>query len=156
MASRRPRMDRRPPDEGGAAAVEFALVMPILVLLISGIIGFGVVFAQQLALSNSVRQAARAAVVSNGLTCQAMADQARTDATTMFVTTANVGVSVQRRTTAGVTSSPCGLPANKPCAGGQLDDTLVVTGTYVSTLSLPFFQPSFNLSAIGSFRCEFQ
>ncbi|GAA2169429.1 TadE/TadG family type IV pilus assembly protein [Pedococcus bigeumensis] len=154
MALKRPIRGGRP--EGGAAAVEFALVMPILVLLISSIVGFGVVLAQQMALSNAVRQAARSAVVRDGLTCGDMATQARTDATTLFVTTANVNITATRRTTAGVTSSPCGVSTNKPCAGGQLDDTLIVTGTYNSTLSLPFFKPTFNLQANGSFRCEFQ
>ena len=61
MALKRPIRGSRP--EGGAAAVEFALVMPILVLLISSIVGFGVVLAQQMALGNAARQVARSAVV---------------------------------------------------------------------------------------------
>jgi Flp pilus assembly protein TadG len=57
----------------GASAVEFALVVPILIVLVFGIIDFGGLFAQQLALNNGVRQGARAAVVAGSpstQTCQ--------------------------------------------------------------------------------------
>ena len=44
--------------ERGASAVEFALIVPVLLMLVFGIIGFGIIFAQQLSLGNSARQAA--------------------------------------------------------------------------------------------------
>jgi Flp pilus assembly protein TadG len=49
--------------ERGAAAVEFALVVIPLLLVIGGIVNFGVAFANQLSLDNAVRQAARAGVI---------------------------------------------------------------------------------------------
>lgn len=57
---------RRPREERGAAALEFALVVIPLLMILGGIVNFGVAFAQQLALDNAVRQAARAAVVDTG------------------------------------------------------------------------------------------
>ena len=45
--------------ERGAAAVEFALVVLPLLMIVAGIINFGFIFAQQLSLSNGARQAAR-------------------------------------------------------------------------------------------------
>lgn len=54
---------RRRRSEHGAAAVEFALVVLPLLLIIGGIVNFGVAFANQISLDNAVRQAARAAVV---------------------------------------------------------------------------------------------
>lgn len=62
MASRRTRMDRRRP-EGGAAAVEFALVMPVLFLLIFGIIDYGMLFFDSIGLRQGAREGARQAVV---------------------------------------------------------------------------------------------
>ena len=44
----------------GASAVEFALVVIPLLMVIAGIVNFGFVFAQQLALDNAVRAGARA------------------------------------------------------------------------------------------------
>ena len=59
IARLRPRRRR----DDGASAVELALVLPILLALVFGIISFGTLFAQQLALNNGVRQGARLAVV---------------------------------------------------------------------------------------------
>ncbi len=46
-------------DRRGASAVEFALVCPVFLLLLFGIIGYGVTGLIQLALDDSVRDAAR-------------------------------------------------------------------------------------------------
>ena len=49
--------------EGGAAALEFALVIPVLLLLVFGIIEFGFMFQAQLALTHAAREGARLAAV---------------------------------------------------------------------------------------------
>ena len=49
--------------EGGAAAVEFALLLPLLVLLLFGIIEFGFAFSTRIQATNAAREAARLAVV---------------------------------------------------------------------------------------------
>lgn len=46
-------------NEKGQAAVEFALVLPILLLLLCGIIDFGWIFGNQLLASSATREAAR-------------------------------------------------------------------------------------------------
>jgi Flp pilus assembly protein TadG len=46
--------------ERGAAAVEFALVLPILVMLIFGIIDFGRMLAAKITLTEAAREGARA------------------------------------------------------------------------------------------------
>lgn len=56
---------RREPGDEGAAAVEFALVLPLVLLLVFGMINYGVVFSQQLTLNNAVREGARKAVVND-------------------------------------------------------------------------------------------
>jgi Flp pilus assembly protein TadG len=50
---------RRTSSEDGAAAVEFALVFPILLLLISAIIDFGRLYYEEAALSGSAREGVR-------------------------------------------------------------------------------------------------
>jgi Flp pilus assembly protein TadG len=55
---RRPRAGER-----GAAAVEFALVVPVLLLLVFGIIGYGYLLSFRQALSQAAAEGARAAAV---------------------------------------------------------------------------------------------
>jgi Flp pilus assembly pilin Flp len=50
-------------DEEGAAAVEFAFLLPLLVLLLFGFIQFGVALNTRIQATNAAREAARAAVV---------------------------------------------------------------------------------------------
>ena len=174
MALKRPIRGSRP--EGGAAAVEFALVMPILVLLISSIVGFGVVLAQQMALGNAARQTARSAVVDlaycgtgggTGSGGTMLIQEAKLTSNTLFMTTNNVRVEIKRASTTptenyatawtGTTASPlCSGDTAQACMGSTFGDNVYVRLRYTSVLSLPFFQPSFQLSSIGAFRCEFQ
>lgn len=46
-------------NERGQAMVEFALVLPVLILLLCGIIDFGWIFSQKIAANNACREAAR-------------------------------------------------------------------------------------------------
>ena len=58
------RVLRRRRGEGGQAMLEFALVLPIFLLILCGILEFGWLFYNQLALNNICREGARYAVVS--------------------------------------------------------------------------------------------
>jgi Flp pilus assembly pilin Flp len=49
--------------EDGAAAVEFALLLPLLILLLFGFIQFGTAFNARIQATNAAREAARLAVV---------------------------------------------------------------------------------------------
>jgi Flp pilus assembly pilin Flp len=50
-------------DQEGAAAVEFALLLPLLVLLLFGMIEFGLAFNTRIQATNAAREGARQAVV---------------------------------------------------------------------------------------------
>jgi len=50
--------------EDGAALVEFALILPLLVLLIFGVIEFGLLFYNQQVITNASREGARYGIVS--------------------------------------------------------------------------------------------
>lgn len=54
--------------ENGQSMVEFALVLPILLILICGIIDFGWLFYNQSELNNVAREGARYATVNTGKT----------------------------------------------------------------------------------------
>jgi Flp pilus assembly pilin Flp len=59
----RHRLQRRGGAERGAVAVEFALLAPLLVVLMFGIIDYGAWFSNSIALRQGVREGARQAVV---------------------------------------------------------------------------------------------
>ena len=52
--------------ERGAAAVEFALVLPILIMLIFGIIDFGRMLNARITITEAAREGARAAALQTG------------------------------------------------------------------------------------------
>ena len=51
--------------ERGAAAVEFALVLPVLLLLVLGLIEFSRLYNIQISLSNAAREGARSMAIHN-------------------------------------------------------------------------------------------
>ena len=51
-------------DEKGQTATEFALVLPVLALLLFGVIQFGILFNNYVTLTDAVRSGARKAAVS--------------------------------------------------------------------------------------------
>ncbi|MGT2461539.1 TadE/TadG family type IV pilus assembly protein [Sinomonas atrocyanea] len=61
--------------ERGAAAVEFALVLPALLLLVLGIIDFGRIFSAQQTLTYAARAGARVMVLQNSQTAAVAAAQ---------------------------------------------------------------------------------
>ena len=137
-------------EERGAAALEFALVAPIFVLVVLGIANFGFLLTQQISLSNVAREAARNAVV-DGPDCAAVKTMARTGAAT-------IGMEATAIPTPTVTPCPAG-PA-KPCTGSTPGAQVTVTVTKAATWVVPF-APLFttstapNLESKGVMRCEF-
>lgn len=70
---------RVPSRERGASAVELAIVLPLMMLLIGGIVDFGRAFYTKVTITNSAREGARAAMfpgTSNSTDVQARAFQA--------------------------------------------------------------------------------
>lgn len=166
IGSLRP-MDAR--DNEGASAVELALVLPILILLVFGIISFGTLFAQQLALNNGVRQGARLAVVEGSTAAQkscAGVVAAVRDATgpAIAMDTDDINVNVARSS-----STPCGTSDNPTSATvvcrNSIDavtnaqQSIVVTATFPADLLIPMpipgFPNSFEVTSKAVYKCEF-
>jgi len=56
---------RAPSGEHGSALVEFTIVMPILMLLIFGVVEFGLAYSNKISVRQGVREAARQGAVGN-------------------------------------------------------------------------------------------
>jgi Flp pilus assembly protein TadG len=53
------------PSERGAVAVEFAILLPVLVMLLMGIIEFGRAYNAQISLTHAARESVRVMAISN-------------------------------------------------------------------------------------------
>lgn len=73
---------RRNGSDRGAAAVELALVLPILLLLICGIVDFGRLYFTQITLTDGAREGARVLALEGATGSGFTATQAATDAET--------------------------------------------------------------------------
>lgn len=80
-------------EEDGQSMVEFALILPIFLLILCGIIDFGWLFYNQLSLNNACREGARYAVVhtAENADTQAIITHIENTTTTVF---ANDGVDI--------------------------------------------------------------
>ena len=80
--------------EEGQAMVEFALILPIFLLILCGIIDFGWLFYNQLSLNNACREGARYAVVNTAedASTQAIINHIENATTTVF---ANDGIDIE-------------------------------------------------------------
>jgi Flp pilus assembly protein TadG len=147
---------RQRDDEGGASAVEFALVVPFLLLIVFGIIVYGMVFAQSLSLSNSARQAARSGVIS-GTTCDQIISLAHDSADTIGMDGADTSVSIERGLTKGAATGVCaGGGTTQPCKSQAVGTNIYVTLTYPTDPIVPFVPVPDSLTGEGVYRCEFQ
>jgi Flp pilus assembly protein TadG len=146
------RIDKDTRTDRGASAVEFALVVIPLLMIIAGIVNFGFAFAQQLALDNSVRAGARAGVVDRGTA----APTPLTVATDQWNSTA-----IARSLTDPITVVHDG-GVGSTCKGSAFGGRMVVKGTVTSRFLVPWPLPSsvvpssVTLTSKAEFQCEYQ
>lgn len=108
----------------GAAAVEFALVVPILIVILLGVVDFGLQLNSQAVTANAAREGARTGSLGGS---QAEVITAAKSATVSLLNTSGTNPTVK------VT---CRLPTNAVCPSGldtsrQAGGTVVVTVSYV-------------------------
>ncbi|MCU1596379.1 MAG: TadE family protein [Glaciihabitans sp.] len=121
-----------PTNDRGAAAVEFALILPLLVLLIMGLIEFSLLFNTQISLTNAAREGARVMAIHND---PALAKSA----------TISAAASVQPAVSTGnITVSP------STCTAGS---TVTVTISYNATLLTGYFGITLPLKGKGVMLC---
>ena len=123
-------------NERGAAAVEFALVVPLLVLLLVGIAEIGRAYYLQTTLSGAAREGVRVMALSND------AGQARTAArnaaSTLALTDAQINV-------APLTGACVSTATSQPNA--------TVTISYSMTFATQLIGTTLNLQGKGVMRC---
>ena len=118
-------------DERGAAVVEFALILPVLVLFVFGIIQFGQAYSARIELTGAVREGARAvALGKDGV--------ATTKAAAPGLTPGSMTV----------TTVPCATVSPPP------DAKATVNASYPFEYTIPLFRTgTWTLKATGVMRC---
>ena len=118
--------------ERGAAAVEFALILPVLILLVMGLIEYSRVFNIQISLSNAAREGARTMAIHNDAGLAETAAIAAAPSINPAITGGQIGI----------------IPGD--CAA---DDTVEVTIDYDVALMTGFFGATIPLTGTGVMRC---
>jgi len=80
-------------EDRGAAAVEFALVLPVLILLVLGMMEFSRVYNAQISLTNAAREGARSMAIHHDPALARSAASAAAPSVVPAVSSANVTVS---------------------------------------------------------------
>lgn len=122
-------------DDRGAQAVEFAILVPALLLIIVGIVTFGFVFNAQITVTQAAREGARlAAICAQDATCLGTVKaQVEAHAPGLSLSDSQIAVT--------------SCPANSPTASAT------VTVTYVENLHIPPLATGITLHGIASTPC---
>jgi Flp pilus assembly protein TadG len=123
---------KRRSHDSGAAAVEFALILPVLVLMILGMIEFSRAYNVQISLSNAAREGARVMAIHNDDTLARSAAVDAAPGLNPALTTGEVSVS----------------PSS--CTSGQ---TVTVTISHDLPLLTGYFGVSLPMTGVGVMLC---
>ena len=133
------RRGRFRPRNRGQALVEFALVLPILVILLLSIIQFAFIFAAQTGVTNAVREAARLAAVN---TPTVNAAQATTSANAIYAKLVGAN-GLMARNVFGFAAGNVVTPGTSVCylsfpdGPGVTAIKVKVTGQYLHPIFIP-------------------
>ena len=133
---------RKTHDEEGAAAVEFALVFPLLIMILFGIIEFGRVYSEYQVYQGAAREGARFAAVRNASGTGPDIDAVRArviDAAAPYggnVTSGSISVAPQ-------------------CSASNVGGVVKVTWSQPVSITIPLLPDwTGNLPIKSAFRCE--
>lgn len=128
-------MNHRRDREWGAAMVEFAIILPILLLLILGMVEFSRAYNAQITLTQASREGVRVLAITQG---DQAVKEAEAIAATEYVAATSLDVS-------RLTVTPTACNAGDPTS---------LTAAYPFTYDIPLWgTATINLSATGVMRC---
>ena len=112
-------------DERGATAVEFGLIAPVLLLILAGIVDFGITLNNYLELTDAVRVGARQFAIAGSTTTPMSSATTALKAAAANLTPGSITITYKVNTTACATDAAC--QAALTAAAGQ---SATVTATY--------------------------
>ncbi|MBT2521300.1 TadE family protein [Arthrobacter sp. ISL-28] len=127
--------------EHGAVAVEFALLAPVLIMILLGIMEFGRAYNAQLTLTNAAREGVRVMAVDNNATTALAATTNSADTLSPKLKTSDIVIAFQ--------TNPPTTPAPTSCAPGR---QVTVTISYALTTMTGIAGP-FSMKGKGTMLC---
>lgn len=145
-------MKRLASDETGAAAIEFALVLPLLIALIVGTVEIGIVGLVSNNLDNSLQRAARMIRVGDAGAPTTASEFATKVCSGMFESQAScrakLAVSVRKFSDFADAQLAADDPPNGQYDKGGAGDIVLVKATYRWPFFMPFFTIGFQQSGL--------
>jgi len=133
---------QRRPEEHGAVALEFALVLPLLAMLLMGIVTGGVSYSHALGVANAVREGARFGATADGTSSSWAADTVARVRATQFDDTNSAATS---------STSVCAALVRAPST--VITSTCSVGGAGGPRLSMPAVTASPAVPTVTSGAC---
>jgi Flp pilus assembly protein TadG len=133
--------------EDGQALVEFALVVPVLLMLVTAILQFGLLFNKYITLTDAARSGARALALGRGLS-----DPCDLAVTQTVASAVGISLTASQVTTTLASPDSCGTGSYPSRTGGNevQGDEATVTATQpysVSVFGLTLFSGQLSASA---------
>jgi Flp pilus assembly protein TadG len=146
------RGQRRRPRSRGQALVEFALVIPLFLLLLAGMIDFGIGLYSYMTVQNAARDGARLGATA----CSAVPCTAPITARVLAASGLNPTVTVVCRAASNNAVVPCSPKlVSPPTAGVQKGDSITVTADYTYRMIWPLtFGTQIPMTANVTFMAE--
>ena len=160
MGLHRFRSDRSGGNERGAALVEFALILPVLVSLLLGTVTSGIAYNRKLSMSSAVREGARYGATLTANSSWAGAVQTRTQSmATGDLSASQICTALWKvGTGASYSSSGCTITnpfvANNDHPGSTGDCVVEVWAARPETIQAMFFSVNITLTARAGARLE--
>lgn len=128
-------------SERGAAAVEFAILAPILIMLLLGIMEFGRAYNVQITLSNAAREGVRVMAINNSSPSAKAAVQSAASALTPAIKDEKIVFKYQ--------TTPATTPVPTACAANvQVTLTIDYTLNTMTGIAGPFA-----MKGVGTMQC---
>lgn len=119
--------------------VEFALVLPIFVLLLCGMLDFGFALFSRMTVINAAREGARAVVTVDTTSDAALADVPNAAAGAVASAAGSLAVTTSVSCVSIETSGACRFVASDPGTNAQVGDAVKVNVAYTYHTFFPFF-----------------
>lgn len=136
------RLAARLGSERGAAAVEFALIVPVLLLLLFGIIEFGRVYNTQIELTGAAREGARTMAIGNNPAAARAAARAGAPSLNPALTDEQLAVATNGANPASCLKAP-----------GAANLSVTVTASYPLTFLTGMFGKTITISGKAVMQC---